>query len=210
MGYSVQVLRSAQIGQVARHSRCTRGSVHKYRQGLGSQGFTLIELMVVVAIVGVLASLAVYMFGGQQRKITAKSEVTAMFAEFKMRQEQYRLENGTYLSSSATNDEADPWPSTPGANGGRRTLQPFPANWTALNMAPDASSVYCAYVTVVGDGGDATTVGAIASSDFNFVPPATDWYYILAQCDMDQNTAVDSYYFQNSNDSNLYFINQGQ
>ena len=166
--------------------------------------------MIVVAIVGILASLAVYMFGGQQKKINAKSEVTAVFAEFKLRQEQYRLENGTYLSSSATNDEGDPWPVTPGTNGGRNPLLPFPTNWTTLGMAPDATSVYCNYVSIVGDGGDDTNVGTKAATDFNFTAPPTDWFYILAQCDMDQNTAVDSFYFQTSSDSNLYFLDQGK
>ncbi len=166
--------------------------------------------MVVVAIVGILAAGAAYYFTKQQKRINVKSEVTAMFAEFHLRQSNFRLENGTYMSTSATNDEADLWPAAPNAAGGKTTLLPFPANWTALGMVPDASAVRCAYVTINGEGGDDTNVGTIADTEFSYVPPPTDWFYILAQCDSDQNPAVDSYYFQHSESQELFFINQGQ
>jgi len=212
MFHSVQVLSDEENGQTVRHERCTKTSVRRFQQAQRGRGFTLIELMVVVAIVGIIASLAVLYFGGAQKKITAKSEVTAMFAEFHMRQAGFQLENGRYQSSSATNDETDPWPATPGSNGGRIALLPMPAEWTALNMVPDASSVYCSYVSIVGEGGDDTNVGNIADTEFSYVPPATDWYYLLAQCDMDQNAGAgsDSFYFQHSESSDLFFIRQGQ
>lgn len=174
------------------------------------RGFTLIELMIVVAIIGILASLAVYMFSGQRKKATGKAEVAPMFAELMLKQEQYRLEAGSFISSSATNNESDMWPTTPSTDGAKKTLLPYPANWTTLRMAPETSSVLCSYVMIVGAAGDASTVGTIASTNFNFVPPAQDWYYVLAKCDMDQNSAVDSYYFQQSGDSELYFVNQGK
>tara|TARA_R110002096_G_scaffold44526_13_gene120676 strand:+ start:312310 stop:312828 length:519 start_codon:yes stop_codon:yes gene_type:complete len=172
--------------------------------------------MIVVAIVGILAALAVLYFGGTQKKIKAKSEVTGMFAEFKVSQESYQLENGSYQSSSAGNDEADMWPASPGANGGRVSLLngggTLPAEWLLLRMVPDAAAVYCSYVTIVGEGGDDSTVGTIAADDFSYVPPPTDWYYVLAQCDMDQNPGAgnDSFYFQHSQSSDLFFIRQGQ
>lgn len=216
MIHSVQVLTREANGQTMRHSRCTTGIVHNLRQAPRGKGFTLIELMIVVAIVGILAALAVLYFGGTQKKIKAKSEVTGMFAEFKVSQESYQLENGSYQSSSAGNDEADMWPASPGANGGRVSLLngggTLPAEWLLLRMVPDAAAVYCSYVTIVGEGGDDSTVGTIAADDFSYVPPPTDWYYVLAQCDMDQNPGAgnDSFYFQHSQSSDLFFIRQGQ
>src|SRR5690606_33138255 len=76
-------------------------------------GFTLIEVMVVVAVVGVLASVAVFMFGKQRTKARA-SEIPVVFGEFQLRQEQFHLENDEYLS---TGNEAGFYPTTdPGKN----------------------------------------------------------------------------------------------
>lgn len=178
----------------------------------GQQGFTLIELMVVVAVVGILASIAVYMFTGQKNKATARSEVSAMFAEIELRQEQYRLENGAYLSTGTA--DTDTWPTAPAAGGGKTSILAteagYPTEWADLRMAPDMSATHCAYVTIAGEGGDDTNIGSVASGDFNFTEPDVDWFYILARCDMDQNSAVDSFYFKSSGDSELYFINQGK
>ena len=65
------------------------------------QGFTIVEVMVVVAIIGVLAAVVIPNFMQQSKKSKAKSEVGAMFAELGVREEQYKLENGSYLEAAA-------------------------------------------------------------------------------------------------------------
>jgi len=166
------------------------GSVHRS----GQRGITLIELMIVVAIIGILASVAVYMYTRTTSKAKVSSEVAAMFAEFELRQEEYYSENGEYFSMGT---EADAYPATP-AGTKTPTVIAMPAEWQTLRMQPKNTALYCSYVTVAGTAGVAPG-GAIATS-FGFnTAPDTDWYYLVAECDADDNSAVNSLYFK-SND----------
>jgi prepilin-type N-terminal cleavage/methylation domain-containing protein len=207
----IQALEVAMVPGVLRYDRCNGGSVLRTQKG-----FTLIELMVVVAIIGILAGLAIYSFGGTQKKTKARGEVAAVFAEFKVRQEQYMLENRTYLSSNAADDEDTRHPTAgPAADGSKTAFLPLPAEWGVnnLKMATGFASTYCSYVAIAGVAADAGNIGTIAGGDFGFTAPATeDWYYLLAHCDMDQDggATADSFYFQRFDDSQLYFINQGK
>jgi prepilin-type N-terminal cleavage/methylation domain-containing protein len=159
-------------------------------------GFTLMELMIVVAIIGILATIAVFMFTKHVAKARA-SEVPGMFAELKLREQQYHLENEVYLATG-TND-TDFFPTgSPGS-----TARPFditlnPA-WQALKLNPDKTLLYCVYVVRSGAGGDATNVGATASgAPFNLggtlALPAINWFYLLASCDFDGDGNTSTYF----------------
>ena len=173
-------------------------------------GFTLMELMIVVAIVGILASLAVFMFTRHVAKAKA-SEVPAMFAELKLRQQQFHLENEEYLSTGADDTAAFPSVSPPGSSPqsydlGTSAVPPLPQgtkypdpSWRTLRVSPDKTQLYCVYVAIAGPGGDDTNVGPKATGGpFNLggalAIPAVNWFYLMAQCDFDGDGDTSTYF----------------
>ena len=85
------------------------------------RGFTLVELMIVVVIVGVLAVVAMSAY---RRHINAarKAEVYSMFGEIRAKEEAYRTEFSSYLQ---TGTEAALWPAAIGTD---------PVNWAPLPL----------------------------------------------------------------------------
>ena len=71
------------------------------------KGFTLIELMVVVIIIGILAAVAVPIFRGQTKRAIA-SEGEALLGSVRTAELVYYSEHGTYLNVSNGGGEDDP------------------------------------------------------------------------------------------------------
>jgi prepilin-type N-terminal cleavage/methylation domain-containing protein len=184
-------------GTVPGESRATRG------RG-GQAGLTLIELMIAVAIIGILASVAVFLYKRQVRRARA-SEVSAMFAEFHTRQEQYYIENNSYLATGA--NESARHPASPSGPDSPTTLSPLPPDWSSLRMSPAYTAVYCAYVARAGAAGAAT--GAIAQSLGVPASPTQDWYYLLAECDFDGDSTTNSIYLSTNLFEGLLVQNEG-
>lgn len=172
----------------------------------GQAGITLIELMVVVAIIGVLATVAGYAYTRSISKARV-AEVHAIFAEMRVRQEQYQAENGTYLSTGTS--ETDYHPAAASGPSTTTSILPMPPTWEELRMQPDKTSVHCAYVSIAGDGGDTSNIGAVAGTFGMSTAPATNWFYMIAECDFDGDPSVNSLYFARSDVSGVAERNPG-
>ena len=171
-------------------------------------GMTLIELMIVVAIIGVLATVAVITYTKSSNKAKFSTEVAAVFAEFKIRQEAYNVEAGEYLSSGANEDDA--WPADPSGTSVTNSIAPLPDLWRTMRFQSDKTGLYCSYVSMAGDPGDTANVGTVASTDFAYAPPNSNWYYILAECDADNDATLNSFYFSRSDREGIVKVNEGK
>ena len=68
---------------------------------MNSKGVTLIELIIVVAIIGILAMIAIPSYLGQQ-KSAARTEAYSNLENLRLLEEQYFAENGRYTISLGT------------------------------------------------------------------------------------------------------------
>ena len=91
------------------------------------KGYALIELLIVLAIIGILGGIAVPLYLGQQRK-AAFSEAKANLEAIRLLEEQYRSEFARYAPDP---DGTIPYKGTVAADGGiedvLRGFQPGPA-----------------------------------------------------------------------------------
>src|SRR5688572_26637569 len=97
------------------------GKMFQSRAKSQKHGFTLVELMVVVAILGVLAAIAVPSYMNYVMRAKA-SEAIGFLADIKARQEAYKADFNQYCNVTGTTGAA--W--NPGAPG------PNPQPWNAL------------------------------------------------------------------------------
>lgn len=163
-------------------------------------GFTLIEIMAVVVILGILAIVAIPMFTEQARKGKSNSEIMAFFGELGTKQEQYKVDKGVYLTTAACPATTGPTAltvSTCTAIGG--AWAPLVTN--TLNVQPPTAEAFCSYTMTAGTGTGTGNV-TVAGSTFTFTSPAGNWYYIVGQCDLDGD-GTPSVFFTNSVDSTI-------
>lgn len=170
------------------------------------RGFTLLEMLVTIAVIAILVAVVVPAFTSESRKVKGSSEVPPIFNDIRTRMEQYMQENGQYPASLG---ESPTWPTTPGPT--TQSVFPMPAAWLALKITLTSSTdVYCGYTWVTGLAGDSTNIGAQAQLlGFPATAPAVDWYYILAHCDLDGNSAKDSWYLTSSIDPTIKKLDEG-
>ncbi len=178
-------------------------------------GFTLVELMIVVAIVGVLSVVAGtayrrYMDAGRT------SEAMAMMGEFRAKEEAYRAENGTYLPTGVNENAGSFFPTLLGSGLEPRakSVVPMPASWSAaagatLGIAPIRQQLYCGYVVLAGAAGvNPPTPNGV--NLFNSLTPTVPWWYVVATCDNDSdgNAAHNAYFITGSPSSSVVVKNE--
>lgn len=142
------------------------------------RGFTLVELMVVVTVVGLLSAAAVFAYTKWVKK-AREAEIQEVFGHFMLKQEQYYLENSEYRSTGA--DEGDRFPSPSASKPG--ALGSGHPDWNELRFDLNKTALYCSYVIIAGTADDDTGIGALGTPFMiNPDPPTQDWWYGIAYC----------------------------
>ncbi len=122
-----------------------------------NQGFTLIELMIVVGILAILAAVGMTAFGAYVRRSRA-SEAASILSNFRIKQEAYRATFHQYCPV-----QGDGWaPSTP-ANPGPSTAQwvdSTTTRWRQLGAVPASGPGTGVYFRYFGAAGSPGTAGS--------------------------------------------------
>lgn len=140
-----------------------------------SIGFTLVELMIVVAIVSILAGIAIPIYGRYVRK-SRTSEAIGNLGAIAMFEETFFSENDSYVTASPNPSGTVPSPSD---GGGRKLFSSSISGWSLLGrVVPDGTPLYFQYAVQAGQydsGGTAVTggVGSLVSNTATFTPGST-------------------------------------
>ena len=188
--------------------------MHKSRHR-SAEGFTLVEMMTVVVLVGVLATLAVY--GVRKYILSAKSsEAVSMMASIKSSEEAFKDETFVYFDVSTSFATQNWYPMTnPGQikvqwGGGNATLQ---KNGQILGIRPNAPVQFAYAVVATAPGGAPPAVPTITKDNTGFALPPTagQWMYIAAaKADLGGRAGVSTVVLSHSLSSEIFVENDGE
>ncbi len=189
-------------------------SVNARSRSVSWQGFTLVELMVVVVITGILASLG---FAALNKHVSAAwgAEALNMVQSIRAAQERWRSEHMMYLDVSSE-DTWYPKDPTDVANRGQQHSFFYPPgggpddNEKWLLLRPTVSGpVRFGYLVNAGAAGVAMTVPAEGPAVTWPADPPDNWYVIQAIGDTDSD-GVHSHYLASSLDGEVETQNHGE
>lgn len=161
--------------------RCTVGA------GRRAQGFTLVELLIVVAMIGVLAALAIMGYRKYLNSAGA-SEAKAVIQGIRAQEESYRAETLTYLKCSSSPTSYYPM-ATPSS---KKWAWNNPGHgdyncWKTLNVQTDGP-VRFGYAVVAGLPGESIPAVSQFANPPTWPNPTTDpWYVVTAAGDRDDD-----------------------
>jgi type IV pilus assembly protein PilA len=156
------------------------------------RGYTLVELMIVVAIIGVLAALAVY--GVRRYVLAAKSaEAIEIINNIRAAQEQYKDERFIYLDVSSVDSASGsffPFASKAALKNSVRAWSTgstgVAGKWAELGIFPSAP-VRFGYACAAGQTANAVPTQSVlgTSKSLNYPASAPNWYVVRAAADHD-------------------------
>ena len=120
-------------------------------------GFTLIELMIVIAIIGILAAIAIPNFQNYQLK-SKSGEAKFILGSIKTTSEAYRSEYDTYVACSANPATIPGVSKLPWINGN--------GDFDSIGFSP-LGKVYYSYSVIPGQSGITTSYIALAEADLD-------------------------------------------
>lgn len=180
------------------------------RKGLRLTGMTLVEVMIVVVIVGVLSSLAIY---GVTRYIRSaqSSEAYAVINAIKGAQEVYRQDTMRYLDVSGgnygnTHPEGDPGAFKKSWAGGTTTA----ANrFRELGVELDTATFFTFACVAVAPGGS-VPAPPTTKKDFGFPEQVNEPVYVVVAKGNLDGDSVYSYLLSHSLTNEVYIENEGE